>query len=111
MNRIGQREWKHLKTPRAVIQQKNQFSCLNDGGSDQYKLAVNYLKNRRDDNNKYEQLISVVMPIYHGEVPDITNGAQLYYSPKSMTPPGSKPYWVDNTGEGRWCYYYRLGVN
>lgn len=103
MNRVGQREWEDLKTPKAVMQQKDQFSCLKNGGSNQYKLAVNYLKNRKDDNNKYEQLISVVMPIYHGEVTDITNGAQLYYSPKSMVPPGSKPYWADK--------YKRIYVN
>jgi len=106
MNRVGQREWEKLKTPRAVMEQPGQFSCLNDGGSPQYKKAVNYLKNRTNNNNKYEQLIAVVMPIYHGETTDITNGAQLYYSPKSMVPPGSKPYWAD-----KYKRIYVSGIN
>ena len=94
MNRVGQREWSKLTTPTEVMKQKYQFSCLNDGGSPQYLKAVNYLKNRVDDGNTYEQIISVVMPIYHREVSDITGGAQLYYSPKSMVPPGSAPSWA-----------------
>lgn len=94
MNRVGQREWSKLTTPTEVMKQKYQFSCLNDGGSPQYLKAVTYLKNRVDDGNTYEQIISVVMPIYHKEVSDITGGAQLYYSPKSMIPAGSAPSWA-----------------
>lgn len=92
-----------FKDSKSCYATKRSIFLLKNGGSNQYKLAVNYLKNRKDDNNKYEQLISVVMPIYHGEVTDITNGAQLYYSPKSMVPPGSKPYWADK--------YKRIYVN
>lgn len=37
--------------------------------------------------------ISEVMPIYNGEVKDITNGSQLYYTPATMVPEGSTPNW------------------
>jgi len=52
---------------------------------------MNYLTSRIDNNNIYEQLIAIVMPVYHSEVEDITGGAQLYYSPKSMVPVNSIP--------------------
>lgn len=94
MNRIGQRHWSNLNTATEVMTQPRQFSCLNNGGEPQYLLAVEYLKNRVDNGNMYEQIIATVMPIYHREVPDITGGAQLYYSPKSMTPKGSAPSWA-----------------
>lgn len=92
MNRVGSREWAALKTPTEVMN-SNHFDCLKEGGSNEYNKAVKYLENRVNDNGIYEQLISVVMPIYHGETTDITGGAQLYYSPRSMKPPGSKPWW------------------
>jgi len=52
-------------------------------------LAV---ENRTGDNQLYESLISTVMPVYNRSVNDITNGAQLFYSPKSMTN-GQSPPW------------------
>lgn len=103
MNRVGQREWSSLKTPRAVMEKKGQFSCLNNGGSPEYLKAVNYLNNRNGSYKECEKLITTVMPIYHKEVPDITQGAQLYYSPKSMVPPGSAPSWATK--------YKRIKVN
>jgi|GEM_PF-2057291 len=78
------------------MEQKGAFSCLNSGGSTQYHKATNHLANRVDDNNTYEQLIAVVMPVYHGEVTDITGGAQIYYSPMSMVPAGSVPWWASS---------------
>lgn len=94
MNRVGSAEWSNYVTPREVIEKKNAFSCLLNGGSKEYKKAVEYLENRVDDDGIYEQLIAVVMPIYYGEELDVTGGAQLYYSPKSMSPPGSEPWWA-----------------
>lgn len=41
----------------------------------------------------YERLIKAVIPIYKGKKKDITKGALLYYSPKSMNPRGSEPSW------------------
>lgn len=93
MNRVGSREWSEYKTPSEVMIAKF-FSCLLPGYDEEYQLAMNYLENRVNDRNRYEQLISTVMPIYHKEVPDITGGAQLYYSPRSMKPPYSKPDWA-----------------
>ncbi len=102
MNRVGSREWSSLKTAREVMEQKGRFQCLSNGGSTEYCKAVEYMENRDGSDALYEQLISVIMPIYHGEVNDITGGAQLYYSPKSMNPPGSVPTWA--------AYYKRISV-
>lgn len=99
MNRVGSREWAKFTTPREIIEQPHQFTCLSGGGSREYRKAVEYLENRVDDGGIYEQLISTVMPIYYNEVEDITGGAQLYYSPKHMNPPGSAPDWANSYKE------------
>lgn len=103
INRVGQKEWKSLTTVKAVVQRKGDFSSLNNGGSAEYHKAMNYLTSRIDNNNIYEQLIAIVMPVYHSEVGDITGGAQLYYSPKSMVPVNSIPRWAS--------YYKKINVN
>ena len=50
------------------------------------------MKKRKPKNNKYEKLINTVIPIYNREKKDITKGAILYYSPKSMSK-GKTPNW------------------
>jgi hypothetical protein len=85
------------------VERKGDFSCLNSGGSAEYHKAMNYLKSRVDDNNIYEQLITIVMPVYQSETSDITGGAQLYYSPKSKVPAGSVPWWAE--------HYKKINVN
>ena len=65
---------------------KNNFTSI-DGP--QYRLAMEYMESGRDPSFKnaarYEQVISTVIPIYNGEVADITNGAVFFskgYNPK-----------------------------
>jgi len=88
MNRIGVREWSKYSTATDVI--KN--TGFDGYGSNEYKKAMEYLNNRTGDNQLYENLINTVMPVHNQTVDDITGGAQLFYSPRSM-PNGRKPNW------------------
>ena len=67
---------------------------------------MEYLDNRDYSNDYYEQVISEVMPIYNREVNDITNGAQLYYTPATMVPEGSTPNWDFDALEDGVAPYY-----
>ena len=84
MNRKGQHEWRNQTI--TEILNKNNFTSI-DGP--QYRLAMEYMESGRDPSFKnaarYEQVISTVIPIYNGEVADITNGAVFFskgYNPK-----------------------------
>lgn len=60
----------------------------------EYRKAMDYLENRTNDNELYEEIISVTIAIYRGDdVNDITQGSTLYYSPQSMEDPNSMPLW------------------
>ena len=78
--------------------------CANTGfdayDDNNYWSCMEYLDNRDYSNDYYEQVISEVMPIYNREVNDITNGAQLYYTPATMVPEGSTPNWDFDALEG-----------
>ena len=89
MNRIGQREWSDYQTAWEVCA----YSGFDAYGNNNYLACMDYLNNRDGSNSGYEQLISEVIPIYNGEEVDITGGCQLYYSPATMSPPGSQPKW------------------
>lgn len=82
MNRIGQREWARFQTAGEVCA----FSGFSAHGSYNYQECMKYLDNRDGSNQQIEELISQVLPIYTGELPDITGGAQLFYTPAAMRP-------------------------
>ena len=88
MNRIGTGEWSDYTTASEI--------CANTGfnafGDKNYYNCMDYLNNRDGSDSYYEQVIQEVMPIYNKEVQDITNGAQLYYTPAAMDPKGSAPF-------------------
>jgi hypothetical protein len=93
MNRLKNKRdvWKDATSVKDVISDKTQF---NGFGSRNYNLAKDYLKERDGSNEKYERIIQVVMSVYSGrDGSDFTKGAVLFYSPKSMNPPGSRPSW------------------
>ena len=113
INRLNSREWKGLTLPEICA---NGFDAY---GNSDYLACMDYLNNRNGGNNYYEQVVSEIIPIYNGEVEDITGGCQLYYTPASMKTPGSSlPDWdfsrleevtisgVDPFYEGRF-YRYR----
>ena len=97
MNRVAdtKREWRNLNTVTDVIAQPWAFTCYTRE-EPEYVKALNYLINRTGDNKLYEELIQTVMPIYNKKTYDITGGAQLYYSPRSMVPAGSEPSWASS---------------
>ena len=82
MNRIGQREWARFQTAGEVCA----FSGFSAHDSYNYQECMKYLDNRDGSNQQIEELISQVLPIYTGELPDITGGAQLFYTPAAMRP-------------------------
>ena len=94
MNRVRDKthDFKNYNTVTKVIKQPYQFSSYFYKDR-QYLKAKNYLKKRKPKNKRYERLIKAVIPIYKGKKKDITKGALLYYSPKSMNPRGSEPSW------------------
>ena len=82
MNRIGQREWARFQTAGDVCA----YSGFSAHGSYNYQECMKYLDNRDGSNQQIEELISQVLPIYTGEISDITGGAQLFYTPAAMKP-------------------------
>ena len=97
MNRVDDstREWRHLNTVVDVISQPWAFTGFHLQ-EPQYILAINYLNNRTGDNQLYENLINLVLPIYNRTntgMEDMTGGSLLFYSPRSMVPAGSTPNW------------------
>lgn len=90
VNRVGSREWKDYTTVSEICANTG-FDAYDDNN---YWSCMEYLDNRDYSNDYYEQVISEVMPIYNREVNDITNGAQLYYTPATMVPEGSTPNWA-----------------
>lgn len=85
-NRVGKREWKNLKTPKAVIE-RSRFDAFKYKTKN-YKLAYQLISTVNDisyiSNAKVKQLASVVLPVYLGTDPDPTEESILYYSPKAQ---------------------------
>ena len=52
----------------------------------EYCKAMNYLNNRTYDNDLYENVITIILPIYNDECDDMSYGATMYYNPKLVTP-------------------------
>lgn len=95
MNRLynPQDVFKNVESVEDVIVQKYQYSGYNDHN---YIKAMEYLNNRDGSNKRIEDIINTVMPIYNGDVADTIDGAQWYYSPKSMVPIGTIPSWANS---------------
>ena len=92
MNRVGVGEWSEYDTVSEIIANTGFDAYTYKNVS--YREAETYLNTgNAPDVELYWNLIDVVLPIYRGDVEDITQGGELYYSPKSMNPPGSSPSW------------------
>lgn len=57
-----------------------------------YTKCMKYLNKRTGKNRTYEAIIKTSLKVGYRIVPDCTDGAVLFYSPKSM-PEGKKPNW------------------
>ena len=89
MNRVSSKRYPDTVTE--VIQQNKAFSSYTDQDPE-YIKAMKYLENRTYEDETYEKVISTVMKIYSGDdLNDITQGSLMYFSPKSMIPPGTMP--------------------
>lgn len=110
LNRVGVGEWSKYKTVSEICA----YTGFDGYDDDNYKACKKYLDARDGNNSTYETIIWDVMMAYNN---DITGGCQLYYTPASMDPPGSKPNWnfdiiseveisgVDPYYEGRFYRY------
>ena len=85
INRLNSREWKGLTLSEICADGFDAY------GNEDFQTCMDYLNNRDGRNSYYEQVISEIIPIYNGEVEDITGGCQMYYTPASMDPPGASP--------------------
>ena len=110
LNRVGKREWSGYTSVAEICM----YTGFDAYGGRNYNKAMDYLNNRDGTNATYEAIIWDVLAAYQS---DITNGAQLYYTPAAMRPSGSRPKWnyalieeviipgVDRYYEGRFYRY------
>jgi len=98
MNRLDnpQDVWNNAKSVTDIVTKKSQF---NGYGDYNYKDAMTYLNSRDGSNSKLEDMIEAILPAYHREEQDFTDGSMWYYSPRSMNPPGSAPNWASKLTE------------
>ena len=89
MNRIGQREWEKYKSAAEICA----YTGFTAYGNAHFKECMDYLNRRDGSNALVEEIISQVLPIYLGEIPDITGGAQIFYTPAAMSPHRTELGW------------------
>ncbi len=80
-NRVGYREWTRYKTQTAIIENTG-FDAYSQK-TIQYENAYKSLSSGKI-NSHLTEMIHVVAPVYLGLTEDTTNGAVLYYSPKTQ---------------------------
>jgi len=81
-------------TYRGVIEEKKQFSSLNAGDNNRAIFDNPYTVIGSDrERLNFARIVTKTYRTYHGLSDDITEGALMYYSPRSMNPPGSLPDW------------------
>ena len=79
--RVSDSRWDYT-TPVDIIKYTG-FDAYRDKNAP-YVTAEKYFENRSYQNEKIEQLIDIVIPVYRREKGDITQGAVLYYSPRAQ---------------------------
>lgn len=89
MNRVGIREWRKYESVFDVI--KNSGFDAYTYRNSPYRVAEDYLENRDEYikngkvNEIIENMIKVVGDVYYENTDDTTDGAVLYYSPKTQS--------------------------
>lgn len=82
MNRIGQREWTKYKTAAEICA----YTGFTAYGNYYYEECMDYLNAQDGSNELIEEILAEVLPVYTHELPDITGGAQIFYTPAAMHP-------------------------
>lgn len=99
-NRVTDRRWP--KTFRRVCLQPWQFSCWNAGTDANHvrlmALADQVLRGQVT-NPVLTETLFLAGGIIVGTILDRTGGANSYYAPAGMVPPGRKPNWVFLNGK------------
>ena len=72
-----------------VCRMPHQFSCWSPDDPNRVKLEKVTLA-----DPQFQDAVMIARDAIAGELRDRTYGATLYYSPKSMNPPGSVPSWA-----------------
>jgi len=88
--------WRNATSVRDIVANRQQFNGYQDQN---YHASMRYLDNRDGSHRIYEGIIEVTTPYYELRGDDILNGAVLFYSPRSMSPPFSVPRWVNEQVE------------
>lgn len=80
-------------TYKDVAEQKYQFSCVNPKDNSSWRY-YNPTKEgtSMSERKAYANSVSAAIKVINNDCNN-TNGALLYYSPKSMNPKGSAPNW------------------
>jgi hypothetical protein len=77
-----------------IVWQKNQFSFTrNDPREKGNRAAYDKAASGKETSARFGDMAKGVESVYTGENVDETLGATYYYSPRSMSPPGSQPHW------------------
>jgi N-acetylmuramoyl-L-alanine amidase len=84
-------------TYKEVCLQRKQFSCWNVGDPNRAVLmphAYVLASGQPTMHPMLEETLYLARGIHAGVILDATNGATHYYSPRSMVPANSVPYWA-----------------
>lgn len=67
-----------------------QFSCWNKGDPNEPQLEALEI-------DQYVDQYDIVNDVFNGLIDDPTDGADLYYAPRAMSPPNAVPFWAKNS--------------
>ncbi len=84
MNRLESKHWSKYNSVTDIIAYTGYDAYSRQ--TPEYCKAMNYLNNRTYDNDLYENVITIILPIYNDECDDMSYGATMYYNPKLVTP-------------------------
>lgn len=90
---LNRPEWG--STMRAVCLAKSQFSCWNPGDDLNHLRLLGMARRIRAGERppELDDAYEVARAVY-SDTDDVTNGADHYYAPKGMKPPGRVPRWA-----------------
>jgi hypothetical protein len=101
MNRLNAR-YRKAETMMDVVTQKKQYSSLNASEATTngpfFWNPLDKMAENRANTNAFINSMSQAIKVYNG-FSGITDKALRYYSPRSMDPSGSRPYWHTNNSE------------
>jgi len=98
-NRVGYREWSRYKTQTTIIENTG-FDAYSKKTT-QYETAYNSLSSGKL-NSHLTEMMHAVAPVYLGLTQDTTNGAVLYYSPKTQAALAARSSGYKTIPDWRW---------